>query len=69
MLVLSRKLGQSVYIENFIRISIVENDGKNVRLAFDAPKQIHIMREEKLSQHIIDRFFELYSQRKNSFKS
>jgi carbon storage regulator len=46
MLVLSRKPGEKVVIGNSITLTVVEVRGKRVRLAFDAPDQVRILRAE-----------------------
>jgi carbon storage regulator CsrA len=46
MLVLSRKPGEKVVIGNGITITVVEVQGNRVRLAFDAPDQVRILRGE-----------------------
>ena len=46
MLVLSRKLGERIYINDNIVISIVEIDRGKVRLGIEAPKDVEILREE-----------------------
>lgn len=46
MLVLSRKLGESVVIGGNIAVTIVEVRGNRVRLAFDAPAESRILRGE-----------------------
>lgn len=46
MLVLSRKVGESIQIGDNIFVSVVEVKGGRVRLSFDAPKEIQILREE-----------------------
>ena len=46
MLVLSRKLGEKVVIGGHITLTVVEIRGNQVRLAFDAPKHIRILRGE-----------------------
>jgi carbon storage regulator len=46
MLVLSRKRGEKVVIGNNITLTVVEVDGNRVRLGFDAPEQVQILREE-----------------------
>jgi carbon storage regulator len=45
MLVLSRKLGESIVIGN-IRISIVRIDQSRVRIAIEAPPEVKVLREE-----------------------
>jgi carbon storage regulator len=51
MLVLSRKLGEKVVLGNGITLTVVEVRGKRVRLAFDAPDQVHILRAEIACWH------------------
>lgn len=46
MLILSRKLNESVIVGNSIRITVVELSGGGVRLGFEAPSEISIYREE-----------------------
>ncbi len=46
MLVLSRKPGEKVVIGGGITLTVVEVRGDRVRLAFDAPEQVRILRSE-----------------------
>lgn len=46
MLVLTRKLGESIAIDDHIKIRVVQIKGKQVRLGIEAPKQTKIHREE-----------------------
>tara|TARA_B100000949_G_C14127605_1_gene385231 strand:- start:184 stop:438 length:255 start_codon:yes stop_codon:yes gene_type:complete len=46
MLVLTRRVGESVVISEDIYCTIVGYDNDEVRLAFDAPKSIPIHRDE-----------------------
>jgi len=46
MLVLSRKSGQRICIGDSIQISVLEVRGGKVRLGFEAPLQVEILREE-----------------------
>jgi carbon storage regulator len=48
MLVLSRKTGERVVVDRKIEISVVEIKGNKVRLAFQAPDDVHICRKEIL---------------------
>ena len=46
MLVLTRKLGESITIDDHIKIVVVQIKGKQVRLGIKAPKETRIHREE-----------------------
>lgn len=46
MLVLSRKDGESIFIGDNIKITIVSIRGDKVRLGFDVPPEIPVHREE-----------------------
>jgi carbon storage regulator CsrA len=46
MLVLSRKSGDKIVLGNGITLTVVEVRGKRVRLAFDVPYQVRILRAE-----------------------
>jgi carbon storage regulator len=46
MLVLTRKLGESITIDDNIKIRIEKIRGKQVRLGIEAPKETRIYREE-----------------------
>jgi carbon storage regulator len=46
MLVLTRKLGESIAIDDNIKIVVVQIKGKQVRLGIKAPKETKIHREE-----------------------
>jgi carbon storage regulator len=46
MLVLTRKLGESIRIGDTIIVKIVDLDGHHVKLGIDAPKSIAVNREE-----------------------
>ncbi len=57
MLVLTRKLGEKVVIGGSITLTVVETRGNKVRLAFDAPNQVRILRGElvgKQDQELLD---------------
>ncbi|MCB0413986.1 MAG: carbon storage regulator CsrA [Bdellovibrionales bacterium] len=46
MLVLTRKLGESIAIDDHIKIRVVQIKGKQVRLGIEAPSDTKIHREE-----------------------
>lgn len=46
MLVLTRKLGESIAIDDNIKITVVQIKGKQVRLGIQAPSDTKIHREE-----------------------
>jgi carbon storage regulator len=47
-LVLSRKTGETVRVGENVRVTVVRVGPNNVRLLFDAPPEINIVREELL---------------------
>lgn len=46
MLILTRKLGESVIIGDNIKITVVEVNKQQIKLGIDAPKNIIVHREE-----------------------
>ena len=46
MLILTRKVGESIRINDNICITVMDVDGRNIRIGIDAPKDISIHREE-----------------------
>lgn len=48
MLVISRKIGESIIISDDIKVTIISLGGDKVSIGIDAPKEIPIMREELL---------------------
>jgi carbon storage regulator len=61
MLVLSRKKGESIIIDDQIEITIVSIEGESIKLGIKAPKSISVHRQEvylaiqeenKLASHI-----------------
>lgn len=46
MLVLTRKLGESIRIGDNIIIKVVDLDSRHVKLGIDAPKTVSVNREE-----------------------
>ena len=47
MLVLNRKLGETVILGDHIKVKVIHIRGKQVRLGFEAPPGILIIREEE----------------------
>ena len=57
MLVLSRKVGERIWIGEDISITVVRITGGGVRLGIDAPSEMPVVREElklKLEQNMSD---------------
>jgi carbon storage regulator len=46
MLVLTRKLGESIRIGDTVIVKIVDLDGRHVKLGIEAPRSIAVNREE-----------------------
>ncbi len=46
MLVLTRKIGESIKINEDVKITVIDIKGKNIRLGIDAPKETKVYREE-----------------------
>ena len=53
MLYLTRKIGESIIINNNIELTVVEVRGKTVKLGFQFPKEATILRKE-LHQKILE---------------
>lgn len=50
MLVLSRKVNEEIVIDGQIRITIVSIKGNQVRLGFNAPEGVKILRQELMPE-------------------
>ena len=46
MLVLSRKVGESIVISESIRVTVVQTSNGRIRLGIDAPPEVIVLREE-----------------------
>jgi carbon storage regulator len=46
MLVLSRKVGESVIIQGNIKVTVLEISGSQIKLGFEAPSDVLIFRQE-----------------------
>lgn len=50
MLVLTRKVGESIVLNGTITVRVLSCKGRAIRLAIDAPKDVPIVREELISK-------------------
>lgn len=50
MLVLSRKLGEKIYVGDNICITVVDIDRGKIRLGIEAPRDVPIFRQELLDE-------------------
>lgn len=46
MLILTRRIGEKVIIDNNIHVTVLGVNGNQVRIGFEAPKEVAIHREE-----------------------
>ena len=46
MLVLTRRIGESIQINDDVKVTIIEVKGKNIRIGIQAPKETKVYREE-----------------------
>ena len=46
MLILTRKIGESIIIGDDIRIKVVETGKNSIRIGIDAPKEVSVLRQE-----------------------
>lgn len=46
MLILRRKAGESLILNDNIKVTVLESGSDGVRIAIDAPKEVQILREE-----------------------
>ena len=46
MLILTRKLGESIIIDENVQISVIEINKNNIKIGVNAPKELTIYREE-----------------------
>ena len=46
MLILTRKVGDAILIDGGIRIVVLANDARGIRLGIEAPPHVGIVREE-----------------------
>jgi len=50
MLVLSRKVGESLIIDGDIKVKILEVRGNRIRIGIEAPPDVNIVRDELLDR-------------------
>ena len=46
MLLLTRKIGESIIIDGGIKITVADIQGNQIRIGIDAPKEVKVYREE-----------------------
>ena len=46
MLVLTRKIGESIFIDQNVKVTILEVKGDKIRVGVDAPREVRVDREE-----------------------
>ena len=54
MLILTRKVGESINIGTTIKVTIINIDGGQVRVGIDAPKDVIVHREEVYNRIIAE---------------
>lgn len=55
MLVIGRKPGEYVVIDNNIKVKVVKSNDGDLRLAIDAPRDIKIIRGELYEQEVLNK--------------
>jgi carbon storage regulator len=53
MLVLSRRIGERIVIDDKITVTVVEIRGGQIRLGIEAPKEIPVWREEMAVREMV----------------
>ena len=53
-LVLTRRKGESIFIGDDIEVTVVCVNGKQVKIAIKAPREVNIVRDELLGRERID---------------
>ncbi|MDR0983720.1 MAG: carbon storage regulator [Ruminococcus sp.] len=70
MLIITRKIGESFFIDDVTEVIINDIVGEKVKIAIDAPKNVHILRSElvKIAQENKDSVSNLSDDAKNFLK-
>ena len=50
MLILTRKVGESIVLGDTVKVKVIAIEGGQVKLGFDAPHEISIFREEVIDK-------------------
>lgn len=50
MLILTRKIGESIVLGDTVKVKVIAIEGGQVKLGFDAPNEITIFRDEVISK-------------------
>ena len=53
MLVLTRKLGEAIIIDNNIVVTVLEKASGGVKIGFNAPEEVPILREEMFARNAV----------------
>lgn len=56
MLVMSRKLGEKIYIGDSICITVVDIDRNKIRIGVEAPRDVPVFREELVTAEVRAKF-------------
>ncbi len=54
MLILTRRVGESVHIGDQVKVKVLTVRGNQVRLGIDAPREIQVNRDEVLNPRVRD---------------
>ena len=46
MLILTRKIGESIIIGDNVKVTVLGVEGRQIRVGIDAPKEVSVHREE-----------------------
>ena len=50
MLILTRKIGETIILDGGIKITVSDIQGTHVKIGIDAPKEVKVYREELLTR-------------------